>query len=134
MWAIGLMIFLLGIILIISYLISKGKNKRCSAVTQGTLIKIFETDNSQGTAAGSVHIYSYYVNGIEYQIRSSAINKEANQVGDRCTIWYNPAKPKEAQEFHYASNKIYTIILIIGIVMLPLGFILFVFGIVQSSL
>ena len=134
MWVIGLIVFFIGIILIISYPISKGKNKRCSAKTQGTLIDILETDNSQGTAAGSVHVYSYYVNGIEYQIRSTAINKEVNQAGDHCTIWYNPAKPKEAQEFHYDSNKVYTLILIVGIVMVLFGIILTLFGAVQSSM
>ena len=46
MWAIGFGLFLLGIIFMIVAPINKRKNRRCSAQTQGTLIKIFETENS----------------------------------------------------------------------------------------
>ncbi len=109
----GFIILGVGIILLICYPISKSKNKRCSAQTQGTLVKIFDTDSSDGNV-GHAHIYSYYVNGIEYQLKSTAYNKQVDQVGDQCTIWYNPKNPKEAQEFRYETNKVYTIILICG--------------------
>ena len=41
---------------------------------------------------------------------------------------YNPEKPKEAQPFHYQSNKAYTVILLIGIAMMLLGIILIAAG------
>ena len=127
-FAFGLFSFLLGLILIICGAVGNKKNQRCSAQTQGRLIAILDSDNSQGTAP-RVSVYSYFVNGIEYQIKSTAINKYVNRAGDLCPIWYNPANPREAQEFHYEKNKVYTIILIVGIVMLAASFILPIVGI-----
>ena len=131
MFIAGFIVLAIGVILMICYPISKNKNKRCTMQTQGTLIKIFETDNSGGSV-GHAHVYSYYVDGIEYQLNSTAYNPQADQVGDPCTIWYNPANPKEAQEFHYGSDRIYKIILIIGIAMLLSGFILIGFAFVRQ--
>lgn len=68
-----------------------------------------------------MHVYSYCVNGKEYQIKSTALNPNSPNVGDRCTIWYNPAKPQVAQEFRYDTSKVYTIILICGIVIVVIG-------------
>ena len=116
-------LFLLGLILVISISITKKKNKRCSAQTQGRWIAIVDQDNSNGTAP-SVFVYSYDVNGVEYQIKSTAINKNVKNIGDACPIWYNPSNPKEATETHYESNQLYTIILIIGIVMMAASFVL----------
>lgn len=124
----GFALFLLGVILLISYSISKKKNKRCSVQTQGTLIKRIERENSDGPLP-DMHVYSYFVDGREYQLKSTAYNKQVNMVGDYCTIWYNPKKPQDAQEFHYDSNKVYTIILICGIVSVLLGVILPIIGI-----
>ena len=127
MWAIGFGVFVLGIIFVIVAPINKKKNSRCSAQTQGTLMKILERENSDGPVS-SMYVYSYSVDGIEYQTKSTILNSEANSVGDHCTIWYNPKKPKEAQPFHYDSVRIYNILLLIGIVMLPLGIFLIAFG------
>lgn len=69
-----------------------------------------------------MYYYTYYVDGVEYTIKSTIISKEARNIGDSCTIWYNPKKPKVAQPFHYESTKIYNIIIIIGVVMIPAGF------------
>lgn len=54
-----------------------------------------------------------------------------SEIGDSCTIWYNPAKPKDAQPFHYESNKVYRIILVVGIVLTLLGIILTMVGLSQ---
>ena len=122
----GFSLFVVGIILMISYSVSKRKNSRCSAQTQGTLERITETENSSGST-GLSFTYSYYVNGIEYKHRTK-VYTEANGIGDTCTIWYNPKKPKEAQAFHYESTKTYKVILICGIVSIIVGIVLCVIG------
>jgi uncharacterized membrane protein len=127
MFVAGFALFLLGIIFVICYPINKRKNKRCSEQVQGTLVDIRRHRNSQGNVSHS-YVYSYAVQDVEYRITSTIISKEAHNVGDTCTIWYNPKKPKDAQPFHYGSNKPYTIVLIIGIAMILLGFVLFVIG------
>ena len=127
MWVAGFALFVLGIVFVIVAPINRRKNARCSAQTQGRLIETFETENSSG-GGGHAFVFSYYVDGIEYRLKSSAASKEAKNVGDQCTIWYNPKKPKDAQVFHYDSAKVYQIILIIGIVMILLGAVLTMFG------
>ena len=85
--------------------------------------------------AGCHRNHSYYDPvWITIQAQSPNSSPEANNVGDNCTIWYDPAKPENAQPFHYDSNKIYNIILIIGIVMVLLGIILTLYGAVKQSL
>ncbi len=123
MWIVALFLFGLGVILVIAAPISKKKNNRCSATTQGTIVKEFETENSENMT-GKAYVYSYNVEGIEYQITSTAQVKGVGGIGSECTIWYNPKKPKDAQPFHYESSKVFTIILIVGIVLLVIGLIL----------
>lgn len=62
--------------------------------------------------------YSYSVDGIEYQLKSTAINPHAGKVGNQCPIWYDPKKPSVATEHRYGSNKLFNILLIIGILLL----------------
>lgn len=124
----GFSLFLLGIIFMIVAPINKRKNQRCSAQTDGTLIKRIEREDSDGPLP-DMYVYSYYVDGIEYQHKSTVINKQVIKIGDHCTIWYNPKKPKQAQAFHYDSNKVYKIILLSGIAMVVLGLILLVLGV-----
>ena len=114
---IALFLFGLGLILVIVAPIGKRKTKRCSEQAQGTLIEIRNRHNSGGTLAG-MKIYSYRVDGVEYQLRSTAVNPNASDVGDTCPIWYNPKNPKDAVEYRYSSNKLFNILLIIGIVSL----------------
>ena len=123
----GFAIFLLGIIFVIVSPINKRKNARCSAQTQGTLQEIRKWKNSKGHNRHT-YIYSYNVNGIEYKMKSTILSSEIKRTGDSCTIWYDPAKPKKAQPFHYESSKVYTIILVIGIVMVLAGFVLMGIG------
>ncbi len=124
----GFAIFILGIIFVIVAPINKRKNKRCSAQTQGVLTGSYRRGSSRDSA-GRTYVYSYSVDGIEYQIKSPNISSEVGKVGDSCTIWYNPANPKQAQPFHYDSLKIYNIILILGFVMIVAGFVLMAVGI-----
>ncbi len=107
--------FFMGVMLIIISPIMIKKNNRCSAKTHGLLTDILETGNSEGP--GYVYVYSYDVNGIEYQLKTPTRSPEAHDVGDDCTIWYNTEKPKDAAAYHYGSSKIFTILLIVGIVM-----------------
>ena len=131
MWAIGFALFVLGIIFVIVAPINKRKNSRCSAETQGVMKDAVRRRNSSG-ATVYTYYYTYSVDGIEYEIKSTIHSKEADGVGDSCTIWYDPANPKKAQPFHYGSTKVYTIILIIGIVLIPLGLILTAAGAAMS--
>ena len=123
MWIVGFSLFVLGLVFVIVAPINKRKNARCSAQTEGVLRNVFAKRSSRGSA-GNTYIYSYFVNGIEYQTKSTICSPQIRKVGDSCTIWYNPKKPEDAQPFHYESAKIYTIILIIGIVMVLLGIVL----------
>ena len=131
MWVAGFSLFLLGLIFMIVAPVNRRKNRRCSAQTQGTLMKIFETENSN-TSTGRAYTYSYYVDGIEYKLRSSVRSPETHEVGDMGTIWYNPKKPKDAQAFRYESDKVYKILFFIGLAMLLLGLVLFVAGVGMS--
>lgn len=131
MGAAGLFIFGIGVILLICYPSAKKKNSRCSAQTQGRLLKIFDTDSAGGNV-GHAYLYSYFVNGMEYQFTSTAVNSQVNNEGDSCTIWYNPENPKEAQEFHSDTNKTYKLILIFGIVLVILGIIVGCLGFVKN--
>ena len=107
--------FVLGLVFVIVAPINRRKNARCSAQTEGV-------------SAGHMYIYSYIVNGIEYQTKSTICSPQIRKVGDSCTVWYNPKKPEDAQPFRYESAKVYNIILIIGIVMILLGIVLTVAG------
>jgi len=126
----GFSFLVLGITFLICYPINKRKNSRCSAQAQGVLRNIHQRFTSRGPA-GYKYVYSYFVDGVEYQITSPNLSPEANVVGDLCTIWYNPAKPKDAQPFHYSSNNPYTIVLILGIAMVVLGLVLSCIGLSQ---
>ncbi len=117
MAGIALFLFGVGLILVIVAPIGKRKTKRCSEQAQGTLIEIRNRHNSGGSLPG-MKIYSYRVDGVEYQLRSTAVNPNASNVGDNCPIWYNPKNPKDAVEYHYSSNKLFNILLIVGIVLI----------------
>ena len=123
MWIAGFALFVMGVALMIIYPINKRKNARCSAQTQGTLIDIYRRFNSDGYT-GDGYLYTYFVDGVEYRLKSTVRSKEVSEIGDVCTIWYNPAKPKDAQPFQYSSNRVYTILLLIGIAMLLVGIVL----------
>ncbi len=130
---VGFGLFLLGIIFVILAPINKRKNARCSEQTQGILQDIRTRYNSKGFT-GLMYYYSYFVNGVEYKIKSPVLSPGAGNIGDSCEIWYNPGNPKDAQPFHYESNKAYRIILIIGIAMILLGLVLALLGLVLPSL
>lgn len=117
MLGLGLFLFLLGLILVIVAPIGKRKNNRCSKQTEGTLIDVRERYDSNGRLP-SLNIYSYTVNGTVYQLHSTAINPNAGKVGDRCPIWYDPKNPKNVLEYRYNNNKLFNILLIVGIVLL----------------
>ena len=128
MWIAGFSLFVLGLVFIIVSPINKKKNSRCSEQAEGKLIDIRRRNR------GFWYFYSYEVNGTVYQVKSPNSSPQAKDVGDNCTLWYDPAKPENAQPFHYDSNKIYNILLIIGIVMVLVGIVLFFYGIVKQSL
>ncbi len=128
----GFAVFILGLVFVIIAPVNRKKNARCSAQTKGILKEIRERENSSGSLP-NMYVYSYCVNGTEYQTKSTICSPQAKKIGDDCTIWYDPRKPKKAQPFHYETSKVYRIILIIGIAMLLLGIFLMVFGLVQQS-
>ena len=124
----GFAIFFIGAVLVICYPINKRKNARCTAQTQGVLKEIRARYNSSGSIK-DMHVYSYQVNGIEYRLKTLDHSLQVSGIGDSCTIWYNPAKPKDAQAFR-GSDKYLRIFLIIGIVFTLLGIVLFILGLV----
>lgn len=79
---------------------------------------------NSGRKLTSMYIYSYFVNGIEYQLKSTAVNPQDSKVGDRCTVWYNPKNPRNALEYRYKSNKLFNILLIVGIALILLSLIM----------
>lgn len=124
----GFAIFFIGAVLVICYPINKRKNARCSAQTQGVLKEIRARYNSSGSIK-DMHVYSYQVDGIEHRLKTLDHSQQVSGIGDSCTIWYNPAKPKDAQAFR-GSDKYLRILLIIGIVFTLLGIVLFILGLV----
>lgn len=127
---IGLVATFIGFIFIICYPINKRKNSHCTEQTQGTLEEIRARYNSDGPIK-DMHVYSYFVDGTEYRLETLDHNLDVKEVGDKCTIWYNPAKPKEAQAFHGSDSYLKTL-LIIGIVALLLGIVVMCIGFVQQ--
>ena len=117
MLGLGLFLFGIGLILVIVAPIGKHKNNRCKAQTEGTLVRIQSKRNSKGVLTTMKH-YTYYVDGVEYQFNSTAINPHASKVGDQCPIWYDPKKPQVALEHRYGSNKLFNILLIVGILLI----------------
>jgi hypothetical protein len=115
-------VFVVGLILIICYPINKSKNKRCSEQTEGILMNILHHSSDEGVPK-SMHIYSYRVDGVEYQLRTLDHSPDAHQIGDHCTIWYNPRKPKDAQAFR-GSDKYLKTILYVGLGLVLLGIVL----------
>ena len=121
----GFSLFVLGIVFLIVAPINRKKNRRCTMQAPGRLTEIIDRENSDGPLP-SMYVYSYRVDGIEYQLKTVDRSPEANKIGDHCTIWYNPAKPKDAQAFHYESEKVFKLLLLIGIALLLLGLVLLV--------
>ncbi len=115
-------LFVLGLTLIFAYLYVMKKHKRCSEQTQGMLYKIGQ--NTSRDVSRSVYYYSYNVDGIEYKLKTFDRGPESNKVGDSCTIWYNPKKPKDSLAHRYKSYKAFKILLISGIVMIVTALIL----------
>ena len=119
-------LFFLGICFIPVSIHVKNKNKRCTAKTRGILEDIQHVENSHG-GGGTKYIYSYSVNGIEYR-RAAGPSTEAHNIGDSCTLWYNPNKPKEVMAYRYKSDKGLNILMIVGIVIVSLCVALLVVG------
>lgn len=126
----GIVVLFIGFIFIIAYPINKKKNTRCTAETQGTLADIRERFDSEGSLK-SMHVYSYLVDGEEYQLETLDHSLEAEKVGDVCTIWYNPDKPEDAQAFR-GSTKYLKNLLKIGLVLEVLGIVLSFIGCAQA--
>ncbi len=130
MWIAGFSLFLLGPMFVISSLLGRKKNNRCSAQTEGILKDIRQRYNSDGSLP-DMYVYSYCVDGIEYQTKSTIRGSQAKNIGDICTIWYNPRKPRDAQPFHHDSLKIYSVFYIVGIIMTLLGILLLIIALSQ---
>ena len=126
----AVVVLFVGFILIICYPINKRKNARCTEQTQGMLIDILRRRNSKGNLK-SMHVYSYNVDGVAYQLRTLDYSPQAHRIGDECTIWYNPTKPKDAQAFR-GSDKYLKILLLIGIGLFLLGILLLFLSLVLT--
>lgn len=122
----GFSLFVIGLIFIIAYPINKKKNARCTAHVQGVLSDIRARYDSDGRLKDR-HVYSYQVNGTEYRLETIEHSLEANNIGDSCTIWYNPKKPEDAQAFQ-GSDKYLKTLLTIGLLLVLAGLALTVVG------
>ncbi|HNB53803.1 MAG TPA: DUF3592 domain-containing protein [Anaerolineales bacterium] len=66
------------------------------ASTIGTVIRLEESSDSDGTSYSPV--FRYEVNGQTYEFESqNSSNPPTHQVGDQDTIFYDPADPQHAQ-------------------------------------
>ena len=121
---IGFVIAIFGICFLIAGLHLKGKNKRCSAQVQGTLTEIRKIRKRNSYSESNRYYYSYSVDGQDFTLWADegSSSTEARQVGDACTIWYNPSKPKDALAYHYDNNKMLNAFTVIGIVLIIGGF------------
>ena len=126
----GIVVLFIGITLIISYPINKRKNSRCTAQTQGTLARVRKRYNKNGNLK-SMHVYTYRVDGIDYELATLDHSPDAHKPGDVCTIWYNPAKPKDAQAYR-ASDKYLKILLYVGLALVLVGLAIVFFGLVRQ--
>ena len=126
---VGFVLFFIGIILVICYPYNKKKNARCSAQTQGVLSGIRPRFNSEGSLKDA-HIYTYYVDGVQYQLETVDYSLNDSTVGNSYPIWYNPAKPEDAQAFH-GSDKYLKNMLIIGLVLLLVGIVVTFIGLIM---
>lgn len=126
----GFVLFATGLMLIICYPINKKKNSRCTEQTQGMLTEIQARFNSKGSLK-DMYVFSYQVDGVEYQLKTLDYDPQVSRVGDICTIWYNPEKPGDAQAFR-GSDKYLKTILMVGIALVLLGIILIGVGFVQQ--
>ena len=124
----GFTLFVLGIMFLFLYRYIRKKQTRCSAQTQGILREIRANTSDESSIPEYEYHYYYYVDGIEYRLKTFDRSPETETVGDTCTIWYNPAKPKQALAHYYESLKYFKILLIGGIVMVPLGIVLTMIG------
>lgn len=127
----GFALFVLGIVFLIVSPINRRKNKRCTMQAQGVLSEVLERENSDGPLP-DMYVYSYRVGGIEYHLKTTDRSPQIGKVGDACIIWYNPAKPGDAQAFHYSSEKVFKLLLLIGVAMVLLGIFLLCFGFVRQ--
>ena len=126
MWVIGIVVLFVGVILVICYPINKSKNNRCTAETQGVLEDIQARFNSKGVQK-PMHIYSYEVDGVRYELKTLDYSPQVAYVGDSCTIWFNPDKPEDAQAYR-GSDKYLKTLLYIGLALIPLGILLTIIG------
>ena len=125
----GIVVLFIGFTLIISYPINRKKNARCTQQTQGVLEEVRRRYNSKGSLK-SMHVYSYQVAGVDYQLATLDYSPEAKRPGDQCTIWYNPAKPQDAQAYR-ASDKYLKLLLVIGIALLVVGIVIIFVGLIR---
>lgn len=66
------------------------------ASTIGTVIRLEESSDSDGTSYSPV--FQYQVNGQTYEFESqNSSNPPTHRVGDQDTIFYDPANPSKAQ-------------------------------------
>ncbi len=128
----GFSLLVTGLLFMVGFTSGRKKNARCSAQTEGVLMKAFDTENAAGST-GRAYLYSCTVGGVGYQLRTGVRSPQTKDAGDSCTVWYNPAKPKDAQVFHDESEKQFRLFLIIGTVLILPGIALICFGLARSA-
>ena len=120
---IGFILIVFGFSSLIAGVHIKRKNARCTAQAKGTLTDIRKIYKRGSSTSSYRYYYSYSVDGQDYDMWADqgSSSSEASEVGDACTIWYNPTKPKEAQAYHQENNKATNAFIAIGIILILVG-------------
>ena len=119
---VGLAICLVGILFMIYYPIFKARNKRRTAMAQGTCIKVEQREVGEDSNINTYYTLRYVVDGKEYILKNVQAVPGRVEEGSPVTICYNPKKPQDAGP-HYEGGKTHYI-LAIGIALFVIGVIL----------
>lgn len=127
----GLAILIVGIVVAIMDVNLRAKDELCTAQAKGTLTSHKKRRNHKGSEFHDYR-YTYTVDGREYELRLYSCIGDAKEVGDTCTIWYNPEKPSQAIGFHSEPGKEHSSSPALGIVIAIVGFIILVWQYVSN--
>lgn len=126
---VGLIFLLIGFFM---YRARKSKEKKCVAVTSGTVTDIefrYSIDNQEGDRPSYYPVFEYDAEGQHYRIVSNVgTSKQKFYVGQSVTICYDPKKPKSYYVKDYKISKtIGYIFLAIGGICLSIGAFAFIY-------
>lgn len=130
----GIAVTVIGVVVLILAIYGNkkyiSKNIRCTASTDGTLVryekKNFVENNSDGSTYNESYFYSvyeYFVNDQRFEVQSGYGKRTITEplIGQKKQIWYNPENCSECFISGEDLSKAYGIAKIIGIVLIAVG-------------